>query len=109
MKGPLHVIRVQKCHFLFQYVGGDDYELCESPAFCNPALKAIWNNAVIVCSHENHVVAGLGIATLTNHQAFISTVISKDLREIAVCVDLVKGAAKVAPGPRLSLILNIDL
>jgi hypothetical protein len=96
MKGPLHVIRVQGCHFLFQHVGRDDYVLCEGPTFCDSALQTLRDDAVIVCSHENHVIAGLGIATLTHHQALIGTVISKDLCEIAVSVDLVKGAAEVA-------------
>src|SRR6478672_2724274 len=96
MNALFHVIRVQECHFLFQHVRRDDYELCKSTTLFNSALQAIWNDAIVVGSHENHVVARLGISTLTNHQAFIGTVIGKDLSEIAVSVDLVKGAAKIA-------------
>src|SRR3954452_17449547 len=99
---------VNKCHLLFQHVRRDDDELCESPAFCNPALKAVRNNTIIVCSHENHIIAGLGVPTLTHHQALIGTVISEDLCEIAVSVDLVKGAPEVAGLPGILLILNLD-
>jgi hypothetical protein len=82
--------------------------LCESPTLFNSSLQAIWDDAIVVRGHENHVIARLGISTLTHHQVFIGTVISKDLGEIAVSVDLVKRAAKVARLPGTFLILNFD-
>jgi len=72
------------------------------------ALQALWNDSIVVCSHEHHVVARLGILTLTHHEAFVGTVISKDLGEVAVIIDFVKGAAKVPRLPSIFLILNLD-
>jgi len=79
MNRPFHVLRVQERHFLFQHIGRDDNKLCERPALLNSVLQALRNHAIVVCGYEDHVIAGLGIASLAHYQLFIGAVIREDL------------------------------
>ena len=93
----------------FSMTSGDTTTNCASGlALCNSTLETLRNHAVLVGGHENHIVAGLGVPTLAYQQAFVVFVISKDLREINLGGDLVKGRTKPAVLPRGFLILDID-
>ena len=57
---------------------------------------------------QTHVVGRFGISALTHHQAFVGTVIRKDLCEIAIVINLVESTTKISSLPGIFLILNLD-